>query len=119
MGGVTIHNGAIIAAASVVTKDVPAYAIVGGNPAGIIKYRFDEQHIQDLQRIAWWDWSQDKIKKNAELFHRDVSDFISGNIEDANHELSNVPQLVLTKIGGAQLTYLFIPDFHEPYPIHS
>ena len=45
MGGVTIHNGAIIAAASVVTKDVPPYAIVGGNPAQVVKYRFDEQQI--------------------------------------------------------------------------
>jgi virginiamycin A acetyltransferase len=119
MSGVTVHNGAIIGAESVVTKDVPPYAIVGGNPAKVIKYRLDEQQIQYLQRIAWWNWSQDKIKNNAELFHRDVSEFISKNIEDANHELSNVPPLVLAKIGSAQFTYLFIPDFYEPYPIYE
>ena len=114
MGGVTVHNGAIIAAASVVTKDVPPYAIVGGNPAKVIKYRFDEQQIQHLQRIAWWDWSQDKIKKNAELFHSDVSGFISKHIQEANRELINVPQLGLAKISGVQFTYLFIPDLYEP-----
>jgi virginiamycin A acetyltransferase len=119
MGGVTVHNGAIIAAASVVTKDVPPYAIVGGNPAKVIKYRLDEQQIQQLQHIAWWDWSQDKIKKNAELFHRDVSEFASKHIEEANRALSNAPPLTFAKIGGAQLTYLFIPDFYEPYPIYE
>ena len=119
MGGVTVHNGAIIAAASVVTKDVPPYAIVGGNPAKVINYRFDEQQIQDLQRIAWWDWSQDKIKENAELFHHDVSEFISKHIEQANRELSNVPQLDFDKIGGVPFTYLFIPDFYEPHPIYE
>jgi len=119
MSGVTVHNGAIIAAGSMVTKDVPPYAIVGGNPAKVIKYRIEEQQIQDMQRIAWWSWTSDKIRKNAELFHRDVSEFIAQNIEDANYELSNVPPLVLAKIGGAQFTYLFIPDFYEPYPIYE
>jgi virginiamycin A acetyltransferase len=119
MGGVTIHNGAIIAAASVVTKDVPPYAIVAGNPARVIKCRFDEQQIQQLQRIAWWNWSQDKIKANAELFHRDVSEFISKHIEEADRESSNVPPLALAKTGDAQFTYLFIPDFYEPYPIYE
>jgi virginiamycin A acetyltransferase len=119
MGGVTVHNGAIIAAASVVTKDVPPYAIVAGNPAKVIKYRLDEQQIQDLQRIAWWNWSEDKIKKKAELFHGDVSEFISEHIEEVNHELSNTPPLILTKTGDTQLTYLFMPDFYEPYPIYE
>jgi virginiamycin A acetyltransferase len=119
MGGVTIHNGAIIAAASVVTKDVPSYAIVAGNPARVIKYRLDEQQILDLQRIAWWNWSQDKIRENAELFHYDVSEFISKHIEEANRESSNVPQLTLAKVGNVQSTYLFIPDFYEPYPIYE
>ncbi|QRV22406.1 Vat family streptogramin A O-acetyltransferase [Marinomonas foliarum] len=61
MPGVQIGNGAIIASKSVVTSDVPAYSAVGGNPAKIIKYRFDEQTIQALQNIAWWDWSAEKI----------------------------------------------------------
>jgi virginiamycin A acetyltransferase len=119
MGGVTIHNGAIIAAASVVTKDVPPYAIVGGNPARVIKYRFDEQQIQDLQRIAWWNWGQDKIRSNADSFHGDVSEFISEHIEEGNREFGNVPQFNLDNRHGAQCTYLLIPDFYEAYPVYE
>lgn len=55
MPGVKIGDGAIIAAKSIVTKDVPAYAVVGGNPATVIRYRFDEQSIERLLRIRWWD----------------------------------------------------------------
>ncbi|MCE0495477.1 Vat family streptogramin A O-acetyltransferase [Vibrio salinus] len=61
MPGVTIGNGAIIASQSVVTKDVPAYSIVGGNPAKILKYRFDQNTIDKLQEIAWWHWDSNKI----------------------------------------------------------
>jgi virginiamycin A acetyltransferase len=66
MPGVKIGNGAIIASKSVVTSDVPAYSVVGGNPAKIIKYRFDEQTIQALQDIAWWDWSAEKITRHLD-----------------------------------------------------
>ncbi len=61
MPGVKIGNGAIIATKSVVTKDVPDYAVVGGNPAEIIKYRFDEATIEKLLKMAWWDWSVEEI----------------------------------------------------------
>jgi virginiamycin A acetyltransferase len=98
---------------------VPPYAIVGGNPARVIKYRFDERQIQDLQRIAWWNWSQDRIKNNAESFHWDVSEFISEHIGEADRELSNVPQLNLHNYHGARLTYVLIPDFYEAYPIYE
>lgn len=66
--GVTIENGAIIAAGAVVTKSVPAYAIVGGVPAKIIRYRFSEEHIEKLQEMKWWNWSDDRIRKEASLF---------------------------------------------------
>ena len=66
MPGVNIGNGAIIASKSVVTSDVPAYSLVGGNPAKVIKYRFDAQTIQALIEIAWWDWSAEKITDNLE-----------------------------------------------------
>ena len=56
MPGVRIGDGAIIATATVVTKDVPAYAIVGGNPGAILRYRFDEATIARLLAIRWWDW---------------------------------------------------------------
>ncbi|MBU2706650.1 Vat family streptogramin A O-acetyltransferase [Zooshikella marina] len=61
MPGVTIGNGAIIASKSVVTKNVPDYCIVGGNPAQIVKYRFDQTTIDQLLKIAWWNWPADKI----------------------------------------------------------
>ncbi|NOR55629.1 MAG: hypothetical protein GQ531_05420 [Sulfurovum sp.] len=62
LAGVTIGSGAIIAARSVVVKDVPPYAVVGGNPAEVIKYRFEEAEIQDLLKLKWWDWSEEKVK---------------------------------------------------------
>ena len=64
MPGIHIGDGAIVGAKAVVTKNVPPYTIVGGNPAKIIRTRFDEKTIQELQKIAWWDWSIEKITKN-------------------------------------------------------
>ena len=73
MNGVTIGNGAIIAARAVVVKDVPAYSIVAGNPAKVVKMRFDDKTIDRLQKIAWWDWSIEKISKHLKLIcHQDV-----------------------------------------------
>ncbi len=65
--GVTIGNGAIISAGAVVVKDVPPYAIVAGNPAKIVKMRFDDATIERLQKIAWWDWDIEKINRNLKL----------------------------------------------------
>ena len=66
MPGVTIGDGAIVAARSVVVNDVPAYSIVGGNPARIIKQRFTSETIQTLLQIAWWNWDIEKISANLE-----------------------------------------------------
>lgn len=63
MPGIKIGDGAIIAAKSVVTKDVPPYAIVGGNPAQIIKKRFSDPEIEQLLKIRWWDWPLEKITR--------------------------------------------------------
>ena len=62
LSGVHIGDGAIIGAKAVVTKDVPAYSIVGGIPAREIKKRFDPETIQKLQQLKWWDWSYEKIR---------------------------------------------------------
>lgn len=65
--GVTIGDGAVIAAGAVITKDVEPYAIVGGVPAKIIKYRFDFETIELLLKIRWWDWPLEKIQGNLNL----------------------------------------------------
>lgn len=64
MPGVTIGSGAIVAAFSVVTKPVPAYAVAAGNPARVVKRRFDDETIGALLDIAWWDWDAEKVTRN-------------------------------------------------------
>ena len=71
-----IGDGAVVASDSVVVKSVPPYAIVGGNPAKIIKYRFPPNVIEALLRIKWWNWSLDKIHDNFKYFN-DIDKFIS------------------------------------------
>ncbi len=66
MPGIKIGNGAIIGTNSLVTKDVEPYSIVGGNPAKLIRNRFDEEIIEFLQKLAWWDWPVAKISENLE-----------------------------------------------------
>lgn len=67
-GGIHISTGAVVAAGSVVVKDVPPYAIVGGNPAKIIRYRFSEEQIKVLLESEWWDWPIEKIRQNVDNF---------------------------------------------------
>ena len=66
MPGVRIGDGAIIAANSVVAKDVPPYCIAGGNPCRVIRQRFDDELISYLLDLKWWDWDADKIFRNME-----------------------------------------------------
>lgn len=74
MPGVTIGHGAIVAARSVVTKDVEPYTIVGGNPAQVIRYRFEPDTRMRLLQIAWWDWDIEKITRNVKVIcSRDVA----------------------------------------------
>lgn len=66
IGGVHIGDGAVIGARSVVTHDVAPYSVVGGVPARFIKWRFDEDTIDYLEKLSWWNWSQEKIAANYE-----------------------------------------------------
>jgi len=67
MPGIQVGHGAIIGTKSVVTKDIPPYAIVGGNPATLLKMRFGESEIEKLLEMAWWDWKIEKITKNVKM----------------------------------------------------
>ena len=70
-GGIHVGDGAVLAAGAVVTKDVPAYAVVGGVPAKIIKYRFPEPVINKLKEIQWWNLPEDVLKDNIDLFQKE------------------------------------------------
>lgn len=74
LSGVKIGHGAVVAAGSLVTKNIPPYAIVGGNPAKIIKYRFNEDKIKELLEMNWWDWSEEKIKNNIEILSSKINE---------------------------------------------
>ena len=80
LSGVTIGDGACIAARAVVVKDVPPYAIVGGNPGRVIKMRFDDRQIARLLALRWWDWPIDRIRP---LFPLMLSDRIDAFLDAA------------------------------------
>ncbi|MFA6066657.1 MAG: CatB-related O-acetyltransferase [Candidatus Babeliaceae bacterium] len=80
LSGVTIGDGAVIGAHSVVAKDIPPYAIAVGNPAKVVRYRFDEETIRQLLALQWWNWPLEKINKNVHLLCSDsIQEFITTN----------------------------------------
>lgn len=76
LGGVSIGDGAVVGAGSVVTKSVPSYAIVAGNPARIIRYRFEDKIIRELEAIEWWHFTESRLKDLGACFN-DVERFLS------------------------------------------
>lgn len=68
LNGVTIGTGAVVAAGAVVTRDVPPYAIVGGVPAKLIRYRFDAATREKLLSAKWWLWSDEKLLEHIQIF---------------------------------------------------
>jgi len=87
--GVTIGDGAIIGAGAVVTHDVLPYAIAAGAPARILKYRYSQDRIQKLLKIAWWNWSEEKIVANMDYFYGKVDDFIEKFCKEVCEESKN------------------------------
>jgi acetyltransferase-like isoleucine patch superfamily enzyme len=89
--GVTIGNGAIIASGSVVTKDVKPYAIVGGNPAKLIRFRILEEYIEELEKTKWWDYTPKQLEQFS---MHDIKKFIN-DFNQANLEKSNCKRILL------------------------
>lgn len=75
--GARIGNGVIAGAGSVITRDVPDYAVVAGVPAHIIRYRFTPEQINSLNRIKWWDWTDEEIRERYDDFYMSIDDFIA------------------------------------------
>ena len=110
---VKIGNGAIIGSGSVVTKDVPPYAIVGGNPAKIIRYRFAPEIIQALDKIKWWYWPLEKVKANRQ-YMENVEEFIARFVDKSGEYRTPVPPHILEQLqachqAGGRIFY-FVPD---------
>ena len=74
-GGARVGSGAVVANRAVVMSDVPAYAVVAGNPARVVRYRFSRPVIERLERIAWWDWPDEVIRQHVEWFYRPIQEF--------------------------------------------
>ena len=117
-GGIRIGDGAVVAANAVVTKDVEPYTIVGGNPAHIIRYRFDKGTIRRMREIRWWEWPEEKIiaeKKwmleSAEAFSRH---FIAGAEAD---EAPIMDEMVQKAMPSGYKKYLYIMDEMEKVPV--
>lgn len=94
VGNVTVGNGAVIAAEAVVFSDIPDYAIAVGNPARVNKFRFPSEVIEELLRIAWWDWEDALVAARRDWFYRPVHEFVQAFGYPKKHE----PTLA----GGAQ-----------------
>ncbi|MGN0606895.1 MAG: CatB-related O-acetyltransferase [Oscillospiraceae bacterium] len=115
MNGCTVHNGAVIASDAVVTKDVPPYAIVGGNPAKVIKYRFSQEIIEKLLKISWWNWSSEKLL----AAHDDMIDDVEKFAEKYYAEINQNENIALCdEIDTGYNNFLFVPDFSDKYPLH-
>lgn len=81
LSGVNIGDGAVLCANAVITKDVPAYAIVAGIPARLVRYRFTPEQIVELERIQWWNWDDGKLKNNVRLLSSpDITSFLNEHV---------------------------------------
>lgn len=95
LNGVTIGDGAVVGAGAVVTKDVPPYAVVGGNPAHIIKYRFSEKTIEKLLELKWWDYGSDIVSGLDITQPEKIITEIEERIKSGNYSQYNPPKAIV------------------------
>lgn len=123
MSGVRIGSGAIVGGNAVVAKDVPPYAVVAGNPARVIKYRFPPDAIKKFMAIKWWNWDLDKVTENIPMMYR-VDEFLS---EHYSPELSNITKnvtgggdiqnMLYSRLKFGSKFYQFVADFRSAQPL--
>ena len=112
MAGVTLRNGCIVAAGAMVTKDVPPYAMVGGNPARILRYRFSPDMAAALQKIAWWDWPEEIQWSRREDFALPAEEFVKKYLPLAEDTGA-------TPLPGNGPSVVYFPvDVGEPFPLY-
>lgn len=117
LGGVKIGNGAVVGAGAVIAKDVPPYAVVAGNPARIVKYRFSEDVIARLQGIKWWNWSEERIKENRIVMEQPENFLkIFEPPQKTNAEADFADSLKPFKENGKRI-YAFVADFGVNHPL--
>ena len=117
LGGIHIGNGAVIGAGTVVAKDVPPYAVVVGNPARVIKYRFDEETITRLQRIKWWNWPKENIETFIPQFNDDMTGFLDRFDPGVQKEMYDETAAAVHELRTQDYTVsYFIPDFEIDHP---
>ncbi len=115
MGGCIVRNGAVVAQNAHVVKDVPAYAVVGGNPAKVIGWRFPKDLIEKLQMIQWWYWDYDKILRNYDYFTEDVEGFCDRFYDEAKEQFDSLALNRKVKDDA----YMVYVDYYENYSSYS
>lgn len=116
LGGVHIGNGAVIGMGAVVSKDIPPYAIAVGNPARVVKYRFDKDVVSELEKIKWWNWDE-KIICDRYNEMQDIHTFIDkyGNAE-INNATSGFAEAMDKMRGAGGRIFYFVLDCYSTSP---